>query len=558
VILLDNVNRSIELVLNSTVATNQLRFVASYTDHSQSTWAMQNANSNTGNSNNTTPVTVVAAPDTNRSRKIKYMSVYNHDTDEAVVNIRFNDNSTLREIVSLTILPGQTLVYTEKQGFSIIPNFDDVPISSLGEELINNATAAGMRSTIGALARDGSEDMQGHLDMGTFNITNTGSVTASSIIFGTQANKATLNYATNTTRTLTIPSLGGNRTFSFIDQTETLTGKTLTSPTINNATMTAPALGTPASGTLTNCTGTASGLNIGGTAGSTQIFMSGSHAGTWWLVNNWDGSRWSITSNHGSPAKVGYADDAGTWAGAAFGSYLNQALLTSSSPTFNYVSKTGATLHAYINSTADASIDAFSAQGDSTDDRSAFVFYNPNGVVGRIFTLNSSTTYATSSDYRLKKDAIPLQGAIERILALKPVSFKWKIDDVYGEGFIAHELQEIIPLAVSGEKDQVKDFVTRRTEKQLQTVVEQRLSIETEKQISTVDGIETEVNVPVVIEEEVEKMVDVVVEETIPDAIDPQGVDQSKIVPWLVAAMQEQHNIIESLLSRIEILENKL
>jgi hypothetical protein len=43
--------------------------------------------------------------------------------------------------------------------------------------------------------------------------------------------------------------------------------------------------------------------------------MSTSHAGTYWLVNDWDGTYWSITSNHGSPAKVGYATNSGTASG---------------------------------------------------------------------------------------------------------------------------------------------------------------------------------------------------------------------------------------------------
>jgi|GEM_PF-2160477 len=55
-------------------------------------------------------------------------------------------------------------------------------------------------------------------------------------------------------------------------------------------------------------------------------FNSSSHPGTFWLVNNWDGTYWNITSNHGAPARVGYADSAGTatnWAGSgALDNYL--------------------------------------------------------------------------------------------------------------------------------------------------------------------------------------------------------------------------------------------
>jgi len=54
------------------------------------------------------------------------------------------------------------------------------------------------------------------------------------------------------------------------------------------------------------------GVRYASTAGSSTQFMSTSHAGSYYLVNNWDGTYWSITSNHGAPARVGYADVAGT------------------------------------------------------------------------------------------------------------------------------------------------------------------------------------------------------------------------------------------------------
>jgi hypothetical protein len=56
------------------------------------------------------------------------------------------------------------------------------------------------------------------------NLNYSGIGTINTLIVGTQTNKATISYATNTARTLTIPSLGGNRTFAFIDQDQTFTG----------------------------------------------------------------------------------------------------------------------------------------------------------------------------------------------------------------------------------------------------------------------------------------------------------------------------------------------
>jgi hypothetical protein len=82
-------------------------------------------------------------------------------------------------------------------------------------------------------------------------------------------------------------------------------------------------------------------------------------------------------------------------------------------------------------------------------------FRNPNGQVGLIGSSGSSTSYGTSSDYRLKENIAPMTGALAKVAQLKPVTYKWKVDGSDGEGFIAHELAEVCPSAVSGEKDAV-------------------------------------------------------------------------------------------------------
>ena len=82
-------------------------------------------------------------------------------------------------------------------------------------------------------------------------------------------------------------------------------------------------------------------------------------------------------------------------------------------------------------------------------------FINGNGSVGSITTSGSSTTYVTSSDYRLKENIQPMTGALAKVSTLKPCTYKWKVDGSDGEGFIAHELQAVCPDAVTGEKDAV-------------------------------------------------------------------------------------------------------
>jgi Chaperone of endosialidase len=83
-------------------------------------------------------------------------------------------------------------------------------------------------------------------------------------------------------------------------------------------------------------------------------------------------------------------------------------------------------------------------------------FYNPNGIVGGILTNGSLTTYSISSDYRLKENVTPLTGALNKIAQLKPSVYNYKADpETQIEGFIAHELQSVVPHAVTGEKDAV-------------------------------------------------------------------------------------------------------
>jgi hypothetical protein len=109
-----------------------------------------------------------------------------------------------------------------------------------------------------------------------------------------------------------------------------------------------------------------------------------------------------------------------------------------------------------ISLTATASAASIVSIGTSTAARTHIVFEN-GATVGSISTNASATTYSTSSDYRLKENIAPMTGALNTIAQLKPVTYKWKIDGSDGQGFIAHELQEVVPECVSGEKDAVDE-----------------------------------------------------------------------------------------------------
>jgi hypothetical protein len=148
-------------------------------------------------------------------------------------------------------------------------------------------------------------------------------------------------------------------------------------------------------------------------------------------------------------------------------------------------------------------------------------FDNPNGRVGSISTTGSSTSYNTSSDYRLKTDAQPMTGASARVQALNPVNFEWIADGTRVDGFLAHEAQEVVPEAVHGTKDAMRDEEYEVTP----AVLDDDGNVVTEAVMGT---------------------------RSVPDY---QGIDQSKLVPLLTAALQEALTEISDLKARVTALE---
>ena len=146
---------------------------------------------------------------------------------------------------------------------------------------------------------------------------------------------------------------------------------------------------------------------------------------------------------------------------------------------------------------------------DNTGGNGYFLGFGRGGTqVGYIWTNGAnSTQYVTSSDYRLKENVQPMICALQNVLKLKPCTYTWKQDGTPSQGFIAHELQEVIPEAVAGEKDAIETYTDE-------------------------NGIEQ-------------------------TRIKPQGVDTSFLVATLAAAIQEQQAIIEELKARITSLESK-
>ena len=137
-------------------------------------------------------------------------------------------------------------------------------------------------------------------------------------------------------------------------------------------------------------------------------------------------------------------------------------------------------------------------QNSSGGTAALMYFFSPS-YVGEISTNGTSTSYTTASDYRLKEDWVAVADASTRVNALKPVNFAWISSGERVDGFLAHELAEVVPEAVTGEKD----------------------------------AVDAEGNPQY------------------------QGIDQSKLVPLLTAALQEALAKIDDLTARMVALEGQ-
>ena len=146
-----------------------------------------------------------------------------------------------------------------------------------------------------------------------------------------------------------------------------------------------------------------------------------------------------------------------------------------------------------------------------TGAQSHIQFGNGNGIVGEIYTTGSSTVYSTSSDYRLKNTITPMTGALAKVALLKPVTYKWNVDGSNGQGFIAHELAEVVPDCVSGSKDG-----TRTEQYEISPAVAATFDENGNKLTAGVEAVMGEREVP-----------------------SYQGIDTSFLVATLTAAIQE-------------------
>ena len=173
------------------------------------------------------------------------------------------------------------------------------------------------------------------------------------------------------------------------------------------------------------------------------------------------------------------------------------------------------------------------ANGPEINNSSARVLYlNRNGSAGTLVNISfqgtnvgqisvdtNTVNYQSNSDYRLKENVVTLSNAITRLKTLKPYRFNFIADSTktLRDGFLAHEVSSIVPEAITGTKDETETRYYMAGDE-----------LPEGKEIGD-------------IKEE--------------NAIKAQGIDQSKLVPLLTAALQEAVAKIETLETKVAALE---
>jgi hypothetical protein len=238
------------------------------------------------------------------------------------------------------------------------------------------------------------------------------------------------------------------------------------------------------------------GASLASNNGSSELFLS----------NNY------YEAVHGSPKRI-TADAACRYqqtSGAHVFAIADSGAVDSaiSWATAMMINNTGNCAHKYTGGGGGVTIDRTDSSGAAT----LLQFFTGGNHRGYISYNGAAIVYATSSDYRLKENVEPMSGSIDRLMQLKPSRFNFIENPTMDmDGFLAHEVQSIVPEAISGQKDDMEDYEVT----------------------------------PAVLDDEHN-----VVEPAVMDTrILPQGIDQSKLVPLLTAALQDA-------IKRIEILEN--
>ncbi|WMM94971.1 hypothetical protein HTVC168P_gp41 [Pelagibacter phage HTVC168P] len=194
-------------------------------------------------------------------------------------------------------------------------------------------------------------------------------------------------------------------------------------------------------------------VGIGDTAPSGILEVSDADNETYLIVTN-------AKSGGSGQAILTLRNDVGNW-----------QVKCDTNDTFKIRDNAGATDIVSIDSSSNVQIGNASTSGNgynltsslkayrnTTSQQEQIEFYNPNGIVGTIKTDGTTTSYNTSSDYRLKENVNYDFDATSRLKQLKPARFNFIADaNKILDGFLAHEVSSVVPEAITGTKDAVDE-----------------------------------------------------------------------------------------------------
>jgi len=360
------------------------------------------------------------------------------------------------------------------------PNVDvsDTGTSHASQDFLTNSNAA--RTTIGVERAAG-----GGLFVGS---------SAHAAVFGSAGANSTQIASNNTVR-MTVDTAGkvGVGTTSPVTNLDVMTENSNTRARIRSNTNSSPSAG------LELC------------RGITSTF--GADAYTDFLIENINGGHLSISTGES-------------------GTTTERLRLDSSGNLYIGRTSSGSTGNGHTIRGGDSAIFSRDATGETVqvcrrNDQGDLIQFRRNGsICGEIVnTGGSSVAYNTLSDYRLKENIVDLTGASARVNQLDVKRFNFISDgtDTVVDGFLAHEVADVVPEAVTGTKDAMRDEEYEVTP----AVLDDDGNVTTEAVMGT---------------------------RSVPKY---QGIDQSKLVPLLTAALQEALSEIASLKTRVQSLEDE-
>lgn len=389
-------------------------------------------------------------------------------------------NKTLSGNTATNLVSGSGTLTLNTTGTVTLPNATDTLVGKATTDTLTNKTLTtpviSSISNTGTLTLPTSTDtLVGRATTDTLTNKTLSGNTAVSLISGSGT------FILNTAGVLTLPN--ATDTVVARQTTDTLQNKTMSGAnnTFSNISLTASVTGTlPIGNGGTNSTATATAGGIGYGTGTAHAYTAAGSSGQWLKSAGTGTPVWSTATLSDTPtANTFHTGDGTNWitstlklTNSATANQIVYATATNTlgagSSTFTFdgtelkVNTTAARNNSVINvdfNNAGASATGIGINDTSATNGSSFMaFMTTAGTVRGSITYNSGgpgVAFNTTSDKRLKENIIDMPATLTKVLNLRPVYYTAKESGLHGEGFIADEVQTVFPFVVTGDKDAV-------------------------------------------------------------------------------------------------------